>query len=38
MRPARLPEVLPFEKGQRLKTLRHLGRLFGADVAAPAPA
>lgn len=29
MRPSRLPEVLPFQKGQRLKTLRHLGRLFG---------
>ncbi len=27
--PSRLPEVLPFERGQRLKTLRHLGRLFG---------
>lgn len=29
MRPNRIPEVLPFEKGQRLKTLRNLGRLFG---------
>ena len=29
MRPARIPDVLPFEKGQRLKTLRHLARLFG---------
>lgn len=29
MRPSRLPDVLPFEKGQRLKTLRNLGRLFG---------
>jgi len=29
MRPNRLPETLPFEKGQRLKTLRNLGRLFG---------
>ncbi len=29
MRPSRLPETLPFQKGQRLKTLRHLGRLFG---------
>lgn len=28
MRPSRLPEVLPFQKGQRLKTLRNLGRLF----------
>lgn len=28
MRPARIPEVLPFQKGQRLKTLRHLVRLF----------
>ncbi len=29
MRPARIPDVLPFEKGQRLKTLRNLARLFG---------
>ncbi|MEO7224205.1 MAG: ABC transporter ATP-binding protein, partial [Devosia sp.] len=28
MRPGRIPETLPFEKGQRLKTLRNLGRLF----------
>jgi len=28
MRPSRLPEVLPFQKGQRLKTLRNLARLF----------
>ncbi|MBN9348564.1 MAG: ABC transporter ATP-binding protein [Devosia sp.] len=28
MRPAKIPEVLPFQKGQRLKTLRHLVRLF----------
>ena len=28
MRPSRIPDVLPFEKGQRLKTLRNLGRLF----------
>jgi ATP-binding cassette subfamily B protein len=27
--PSRIPEVLPFEKGQRLKTLRHILRLFG---------
>jgi len=29
LRPSRLPEVLPFEKGQRLKTLHNLARLFG---------
>jgi ATP-binding cassette subfamily B protein len=29
VRPARIPDVLPFEKGQRLKTLRNLARLFG---------
>jgi ATP-binding cassette subfamily B protein len=29
VRPSKIPEVLPFEKGQRLKTLRNLGRLFG---------
>ena len=28
MRPSRIPETLPFQKGQRLKTLRHLVRLF----------
>ncbi|HWA18138.1 MAG TPA: ABC transporter ATP-binding protein [Devosia sp.] len=28
MRPSKIPDVLPFEKGQRLKTLRNLGRLF----------
>jgi ATP-binding cassette subfamily B protein len=28
VRPARIPDVLPFEKGQRLKTLRNLARLF----------
>ena len=28
MRPSRIPEALPFQKGQRLKTLRHLLRLF----------
>ncbi|MEQ1770545.1 MAG: hypothetical protein ABL879_11960, partial [Devosia sp.] len=29
MRPSKIPDVLPFEKGQRLKTLRNLSRLFG---------
>jgi ATP-binding cassette subfamily B protein len=28
LRPSKIPDVLPFEKGQRLKTLRNLGRLF----------
>ncbi|MEO6396308.1 MAG: ABC transporter ATP-binding protein [Devosia sp.] len=28
MRPSKIPDVLPFEKGQRLKTLRNLRRLF----------
>ncbi|MEO6014191.1 MAG: ABC transporter ATP-binding protein [Devosia sp.] len=28
MRPGRLPEVLPFQKGQRMKTVRNVGRLF----------
>src|SRR5690242_15401338 len=28
LRPSRIPETLPFQKGQRLKTLRHLVRLF----------
>ena len=28
MRPSKIPDVLPFEKGQRLKTVRNLGRLF----------
>lgn len=28
VRPLRIPETLPFQKGQRLKTLRHLVRLF----------
>ena len=37
MRPSRLPEVLPFEKGQRLKTLRNLGRLF-AEMWSTSPA
>jgi ATP-binding cassette subfamily B protein len=27
--PGRIPEVLPFQKGERLKTIRNLGRLFG---------
>jgi ATP-binding cassette, subfamily B, bacterial len=26
--PGRIPEVLPFQKGERLKTVRNLGRLF----------
>jgi ATP-binding cassette subfamily B protein len=26
--PGRIPEVLPFQKGERLKTIRNLGRLF----------
>ena len=26
--PGRIPEVLPFQKGERLKTIKNLGRLF----------